>query len=121
MKIYIAHSQSFDYKKELYKTLEESILSNDHELIFPHKESDTLFNSKSFFQTNCDLIVAEVSYPSIGLGIESGWADLYKIQIICIYKKGKVFSNSLRAVSDTFIEYSDSGDLIFFLNQIIKK
>ena len=86
MKIYVSHSKNFDYKKELYEVLENTNLK--HEFILPHKDSDKSFNTKDLLMDKkCDLVLAEVSYPATGQGIELGWADVYKIPIVCIYKK----------------------------------
>jgi len=120
MKIYVAHSRSFDFQKELYGPIQDSSLAKEHNFIFPHSNSGEPFNSKEFFQNDCDLIIAEVSYPATGLGIELGWADMLKVPVVCIYKKDSKVSGSLKAVTDTFLEYSDSGDLIAKVAQAIQ-
>lgn len=110
MKIYIAHSSGFDYKNELYAPLRESELNENHEIFLPH-ETDEFINTHEIIQ-NANLVVAEVSYPSTGEGIELGWAQDANVKIICIYKRGHKVSSSLREVSDTFVEYEDSKDMI---------
>jgi len=120
MNIYIAHSSSFDFKKELYNPIKNSSLINNHTFIFPHENSDKLFNSKDLFEKhNCDLIIAEVTNQSTSLGIELGWANLFNIKIVCIYKKGAVISKGLQAVSKDVIEYSDEEDLVNEINKIL--
>ena len=74
MKIYISHSTGFDYQKELYEPIKNSELYNSHEIIFPHDKSSEVSNSKEVIK-GCDMVIAEVSYPSTGMGIELGWAD----------------------------------------------
>jgi len=111
MKIYVTHSSDFDYQKELYLPLRNSHLNKLHEITLPHEFTVDQFNSKEFMK-ECDLILAEVTYPSTGQGIELGWANLYKIPIVCIFKRGIKPSGSLLAVSDKFIEYKNSEDLI---------
>jgi hypothetical protein len=69
------------------------------------------FDSKTFLK-KCDLVLAEVSYPSTGQGIELGWANMYGVPILYFYKKGTKLSHSLRATSNTFIEYENEGDMI---------
>lgn len=111
MKIYVSHLRNYDFKKELYDVLENSNLK--HEFILPHKNAETPFNTKELLQNKkCDLVLAEVSYPSTGQGIELGWANIYGIPIVCIYKKNAKIAGSLKMVSDTFIEYENSEDLI---------
>lgn len=111
MKIYVSHLRNYDFKKELYDVLGNSNLK--HEFILPHKDSETPFNTKDLLQNKkCDLVLAEVSYPSTGQGIELGWANIYGIPIVCIYKKGAKIAGSLKVISNTFIEYESSEDLI---------
>ena len=118
MKIYVSHSRHFDFKNELYDVLESSNLK--HDFIFPHKESDAPFNSKELLKNkNCGLVLAEVSYPATGQGIELGWADAYAIPVICIYKKGSEISGSLKVVCETFIEYEK--DLVEKLRTAFEK
>lgn len=118
MKIYVAHSSSFDFKKDLYEPIRNSELNNKHEITLPHENSDSQFNSKDYLP-NCDLVIAEVSYASTGMGIELGWADVFKKRIICIHKSGFKLSNSLKIVSNEFIEYDSSEDLVEKLKKIL--
>ncbi len=85
MKIYFCHSREFDYQKELYDPIRESHLNTQHEIIFPHENNFQTINTKEVIK-NCDIIFAEVSFPSTGLGIELGWADTYVIPIVCVSK-----------------------------------
>ena len=112
MKIYIAHSKDFDFKKELYEPIKNSSLSKEHLFIFPHEDKDNFVNSKEIIKDDCDLIIAEVSYLSTGLGIELGWANVYNIPVLCLSKKGSKVSKSLQVVTNNFIEYSNEEDLI---------
>ncbi len=121
MKIYVAHSRNFDFKKELYEPIQNSSLTKEHTFIFPHSEGGESFSSKELFQNGCDLIIAEVSYPATGLGIELGWADMLKVPVVCIYKKNSKISGSLKVVTDTFLEYLDTDDLITKVAQAIQK
>jgi len=110
MKIFISHSTTFDYQEELYKPLRESELNTKHELIFPH-ESDTEISTKDSIR-DCDLFVAEVTYPSTGSGIEIGWANGNYVTIACFYKKGEEISKSLKFVTDTIFEYESIETMI---------
>jgi len=117
VKIYFGHSKDFDFKKELYKPIRESILNNEHEILFPH-ETDEFFNSKDRIK-NSDLMIAEVTYPATGLGIELGWAEMLKTPILCVYKKGSKISGSLKVVTKDFIEYENSDDLVEKITKFI--
>lgn len=109
MKIYIGHSTELNFKEELYLPIRESQLNSEYEIILPHEASD--FVTKDTIKT-CDVMVADVSFPSTGLGIELGWANSFGCPIICIYRKGSKISGSLKVVCNDFIEYTDKGDLI---------
>lgn len=111
MKIYVTHSSGFDFKNELYQPLRNSELNNQHQITLPHENSSEPFSSKDFMK-ECDLILSEVSHPSTGQGIELGWANFYDIPILCIFKNGTKPSDSLKTVSDKFIEYENSEDMI---------
>ena len=111
MKLYFCHSRDFDYLNELYQPIKNSSLSKQHEIAFPHEKANPTINTQNLIK-NVDRVIAEVSFPSTGMGIELGWAHAFEVPIICIYQKGKVLSSSLRFVTDEFIEYTDSQDLI---------
>lgn len=112
MKIYISHSKNSNFLEELYKPLRESDLASKHEFIFPHSDS-TFINSKDIFSSRgCDMVIAEVSTPATGVGIELGWANAFNVPIICVHKTGSKISGSLSVVAKEILEYSDSADLI---------
>jgi len=117
MRIYIGHSKDIDYKKDLYGPIRNSGLNSRHEIIFPH-ETDKFINSKDIIE-NCDLMIAEVTYPATGLGIELGWAEMLGKSVLCVSKKGSKLSGSLKVVTNDFIEYSDSDDLIKKIEQFM--
>lgn len=119
--IYVSHTRDYDFKKQLYEPLRESGLNYKFNIILPHEKSDTPYNSKDLFKSrNFQCLLAEISYPSISLGIELGWADSCGIKIICLVKKGFKISNSLRVLTDKFIEYEDSTELIDKLENILQ-
>lgn len=109
MKIYISHSSGYDFNSNLYNPLKNSSLSTDNEIFFPH--DDTVINTKKMIGS-LDLVIAEVSYPTTGQGIELGWADMFNVPILCIYKKGSKISSSLKFITNNFLEYTDNFDMI---------
>jgi hypothetical protein len=121
MNIYVAHSRSFDFKKELYEPIRQSSLNNEHTFVLPHENSDKPFNSKDYLKNEADLLIAEVSESATGLGIELGWADIYQVPIVCIYKKGSKVSGSLKVVSKNFVEYSNSKEMISEIERILNQ
>ncbi|NTU46095.1 hypothetical protein HGA88_00540 [Candidatus Roizmanbacteria bacterium] len=118
MTIYVAHAAAFDYENELYEPIRSSELSNKYTFVLPYEQRETPINSKEVLE-NAQLVIAEISYPSTGMGIELGWANLYKKPIICIHKRGTKLSRSLKIISDKFVEYEDSSDMISKITHII--
>ena len=119
MKIYIGHARTANssFKQELYEPIKKSAVNGLHEVVLPG-DRDLNFDSKEFLKS-CDLMFADVSVPSTGLGMEIGWAVLYGIPIYCIYRKGSKISNSLKFVTSNFFEYSTKEDLVNYIEQII--
>ena len=66
-------------------------------------------------------MIAEVSHPSTGLGVELGWANSFGVRIICIFQKGCVLSKSLSAVTDKFVEYSNEREMTEGIEEQLKK
>lgn len=111
MKLYFTHSTSFDFRKDLYAPLKSSVLLAGHDFILPHENNNLPINSKNSIQA-ADLILAEVSYPSTGQGIELGWAEFLQKKIICFYQEGKQYSSSLAVITNKIFPYKDSQELI---------
>ncbi len=93
MKIFVSHSSNYDFEKELYAPLRESDLNNKQEIILPHEDGQDII-TKDIIK-DCSLVVAEVSCPSTGQGIELGWADMFNVPIVCMHKEGIEPSSSV--------------------------
>ena len=100
MKIYIGHSNDFDFKEELYNPIINSKLNDKIDFIFPHLTSKT-FNSIDIIE-KADLFIAEVSRPSLGLGIEIGRAEMNNKKILCIYNENFKEPTSLKHVNTSW-------------------
>ncbi|MFA9288297.1 MAG: hypothetical protein ACEQSA_00250 [Weeksellaceae bacterium] len=104
MNIYVSHSSNFDYQTELYLPL-KTILK-DHTLILPHEKDAKPFPVRELFSDKkCDLVIAEVSFPSTGQGIELGWADSLKIPVLYLLRKDIKASESIFTISSKMIIY----------------
>ena len=110
MKIYISHSNKYDYIKKIYNPIKNSELIKSNTFFLPHENKQKV-NTKNII-SDCDLLIAEVSLPATGQGIELGWADYAKTPILCIYEKGAKISSSLKFITSHFIEYEDTNDMI---------
>lgn len=120
MEIYVAHSRAFDFRNELYLPLRQSLLNKEHNLVLPHESGGAFFNSEDYIRKTADLLVAEVSEPSTGLGIELGWANAYGVPIILVYREGSKLSKSLGAVANQTIEYGGGDELVMGLEKGIQ-
>lgn len=116
---YVTHSTGFDYKHELYQPLKESSLWDKHTIILPHDNHDEPKDSRDWIW-KADLILAEVSYPSTGQGIELGWASAQGKPIICFHRTGTKPSRSLKYVCKEMFDYGDANELIIKLERLDK-
>lgn len=120
MKIYFGHARiNNESINELYSAIKESPVNGLHEVVLP-KDRDSSFDSKEFLKS-CDLMFAEVSIPSTGLGMEIGWAVLYGIPIYCVYKKGSKISNSLKFITSNFFEYETYEELTQYIEKVVNE
>lgn len=119
MKIYVGHSTKYDYKNEIYKPLLDSILSKKVEFILPHN-TDKTFNSKEVIE-NSNLFIAEISEPSLGLGIEIGRAEMKGKKILCMCNDKDKVPSSLKHVNVDVITYSDKNDMIKKIEEYLYK
>lgn len=119
MNIYFPHSKQLEYE-DYYTAIRSSSLLSNHTCILPYEKNITPENSKPLIK-KADLIIAEVSYPGTGLGIELGWAECMNKKIICVYMDGYSLARSLNIVTQDFISYKDFSDLIKKLELPIKK
>ncbi len=118
MKIFVAHSSYYDFQNELYKPLRNSELSIQHDIFLPQENGYEEVTKERI--KDADLFVADISYPSTGQGIELGWADIFEIPIVCIYKKGSKTSKSLKKITNSFIEYENPDDMVTKLSDVLR-
>lgn len=120
MKIYITHSKKWNYQHMLYEPLKNSEFSKKHEIFFPHDLENKNENSKKTIETS-DYIIAEVSLPSTGMGIELGWAEDRGIPILCVSQEGYYVSGALNFITNQFIQYNDREDLVQKIERYFEK
>lgn len=111
-RIYIGHSRDerLHYQKELYTPLISSL--DDDEVIVPHeKGAEAQINSQNVLPT-CHLMIAEVSYPSTGLGMELAWAKHAAVPVLCIYKNSCQPSSSVTNFFPHIISYESIDDMV---------
>ena len=118
MNIYIGHSKVYDFMNELYMPIINSELAKYEEFIFPHLTEKT-FNSQEIIEQS-DLFIAEISKPSLGLGIEIGRAEIKGKKILCIHNEKYKVPSSLKYVNVDVFSYTDKIDMIDKIGQYIK-
>lgn len=120
MNIYVGHAKHLNYREELYPSLKKVGEKTGVTFVLPHDLSDEPFPSKDVLPT-CDLMVADVSLPALGLGIEIGWANMMEIPILFIHQSDSEFSRSIQEVSTAILSYKDGDDLQKLLTKEIKE
>ncbi len=110
MIIQVWHTRNSDFQKELYDPIKNAYFFHDYTWIIPHDWTE-IISSKETLKT-IDLFIAEVSFHATGLGIELGFSSAYEKRILCIYKKWSKISSSLKFVTQDFIEYENTEDMI---------
>ena len=119
MKIYIAHSRDYDYQNELYLPIKNSDIFKEHEFILPH-ESNNYKHDRDFYK-NIDLVIAEVSFPSTGLGIELGFLYDDNKPIYCIHQTDKKFSGSINVITKNIYGYNSQDEMVEIIKEIIER
>lgn len=110
MKIYLSHSAKYNYTDELYLPLKQT-LAKTHAVFFPHDDRKESVKTKDVI-AGSDVVLAEVSRPATGQGIELGWADAAGVPIVCFYETGAKIAGSLRFISSEFIEYGSQEEMV---------
>lgn len=136
MKIYFAGSIRggrddkdiyFSIIKELQKygqVLTEHI--GDPNLTARGEEIDVeqIFRRDMDWVKECDLVVAEVTNPSLGVGYEIGQAESFGKKILCLYREVEGKRISAMVLGNTYLQiqlYKDMEGLSSFLEDFFKK
>ncbi len=118
MKIYIAHSKKLNYVENLYRPIRNDKELQKYNIILPHEHSSFNPNGREFY-SSLTAMIAEVTFPGTGMGIELGWAYDDSIPIYCIYQKGVKIASSLKQLNSKFIEYTSEQELLEIVKKII--
>lgn len=111
-KIYVGHARdkSFDYQTQLYEPLINAL--DEGTVIVPHEHrAEASFDSREVIPS-CSLMIAEVSYPSTGLGMELAWAEAASIPVLCIHQADCTPSTSVTSVFSNALSYSSTDDMV---------
>ena len=126
---YLAISYSnrklFDNEVEGLKKLFKK--NNIELLVFVDKYNFKANQEKEMMKTafneidNSDLVIAELTTKSIGVGIEIGYAFAKKIPIIYIRKKNSEYSTTASGSSTYNMEYENEFDLIELMEKLLRQ
>jgi len=114
----IEHLKNFG--KILTEHIGKSSLTDQGENL-PEKE---IFPRDVLWIKEADVIIAEVSSPSLGVGYEIGLAEALKKRVLCLYKKQEGKKLSTMLVGNPNIEigyYSDIEDAKKILDEFFNK
>ncbi len=136
MKIYFSGSiYGGRQKLEIYKKLVNELqkygevldeqVADDNVLIDEEKQSDyDIFENLEQQLNKADLIFAELTVPSLGVGYELGYADSHNKKVIGIYDKTVILKISTMIRGNKrlkIIPYRDINEIISNLGRIIKE
>lgn len=112
-------------KLESYKKLVKELAKFGNVLIREESISDNeVFESLVDRLSQADLVFAEVTVPSLGVGYEIGYADSHNKRIICVYDKNVTpkITTMLRGNNRLkIIPYTDINEIINNLENILKE
>ncbi len=117
MKIFVAHSSAFDFRAKVYEPIRASDLNAQHTFYLPQETGDEDVTRELI--KSCDIVIAEVSLPSTGMGIELGWADAFGVPILCVHEEGTKYSGSLEYVTKHFASYGSTDEFVTHIRRFI--
>lgn len=99
LKIYFIHSTKFDYNNLIYKQLLSSGTCITQELMLPMSSENKGKYAKDLI-AQADIVIAEVSHPSFGLGLELKWLSKVDKPKLFLSLDNKVPSNYRKYITD---------------------
>ena len=135
MKIYFSASISGGRKYlDIYKKIVAYLKQKGHEVLTEHIIIDNIFDFENKwrpeeiferdiqFLNKCDVVIAEVSNPSLGVGYEICYALKHRIPTFCIYQPGIFISRMIVGNTSpylTLFEYRDEVSLYRKLDEFL--
>lgn len=126
IKVFIAYS--FENKKEFIsfnKSLKGFLEENgfiSYSFVFDFngeiKNNKDLMDKALKKIDESKIVIAELSYKRVGIGVEVGYAKAKGKKIIYIHQKGSDVSTTVDGVSDVRIDYKNIDDLFLKLKEI---
>ncbi len=117
-----------EYLKQYGTILDEHVAKEnpiiENEKKYSTNEARHVYIRDTKWIEECDLLVAEVSVPSLGVGYEISYAERLNKKIICLYdiNSSKSLSYMIEGNNkNKIIKYSNNEDLIKKLTELLKE
>ena len=107
-----------EYGEVLTKHIGDVNLTNAGEAI----KDEEIYARDIEWLKQCDLVVADITIPSLGVGYELAYAESLKKKIICCYEIDKNISGLIKGNSNFLkIPYTDLNDLIIKIKEVMEE
>ncbi len=126
MKVYVtcAHTLSGGAYEPIANLATELIKGMGHEVheTQPLTDPNQVFELDMDALKNTDILIAEVSEPSHGVGVEIAASWFLKFPCICLHKKGTTVLRFVRGFPNAkFLEYENEEDIRTKLPELVKE
>lgn len=102
-----------DYLKTIGTVLDEHVADPNLQSSGESITSTEIYNRDVSWINECDILIAEVTVPSLGVGYEIGYAESLNKRIICLYQNDESISAMIKGNNPiTHISYDDVDELI---------
>lgn len=102
-----------DYLKTIGTVLDEHVADPNLQSSGESITSTEIYNRDISWINECDILIAEVTVPSLGVGYEIGYAESLNKRIICLYQNDESISAMIKGNNSiTHISYDDVDELL---------
>ena len=110
-----------DYLKTIGTVLDEHVADPNLKSSGESINSVEIYNRDISWINECDVLIAEVTVPSLGVGYEIGYAESLNKRIICLYQNNASISAMIKGNDNiTHISYDDIDELLIKLSACLK-
>lgn len=110
-----------DYLKTIGTVLDEHVADPNLKSSGESINSVEIYNRDISWINECDVLIAEVTVPSLGVGYEIGYAESLNKRIICLYQNNASISAMIKGNDNiTHISYNDIDELLIKLSARLK-
>ncbi len=102
-----------NYLKTIGTVLDEHVADPNLQSSGESITSTEIYNRDVSWINECDILIAEVTVPSLGVGYEIGYAESLNKRIICLYQNDESISAMIKGNNSiTHISYDDVDELL---------